>query len=116
MSAKQRVALVHDWLTGMRGGERVLERVARNFPGADLFTLVWHRGSVSDELERHRIHTSFLDRLPALRLRDHRGREVTRDLAVDHDKAFSLYFSDPWGHRLELTTYEHDAVRAALRS
>ena len=60
-----RVALVHDWLTGMRGGERVLERVARNFPGADLFTLVWRRGSVSDELERHRIHTSFLDRLPA---------------------------------------------------
>ncbi|HXS83857.1 MAG TPA: glycosyltransferase [Methylomirabilota bacterium] len=60
-----KVALVHDWLTGMRGGERVLERVARNFPGADLFTLVWHRGSVSDELERHRIHTSFLDRLPA---------------------------------------------------
>ena len=60
-----RVALVHDWLTGMRGGERVLERVARNFPGADLFTLVWRRGSVSQELERHRIHTSFLDRLPA---------------------------------------------------
>jgi hypothetical protein len=53
---------------------------------------------------------AFLDRLPALRLIDHRGREVTRGLAVDHDKAFSLYFSDPWGHRLELTTYEHDGA------
>jgi glycosyltransferase involved in cell wall biosynthesis len=60
-----RVALVHDWLTGMRGGERVLERVARNFPDADLHTLVWRRGAVSAELERHHIHTSFLDRLPA---------------------------------------------------
>ena len=59
---------------------------------------------------------AFLDRLPALRLSDHRGRDVTRDLAVDHDKSFSLYFSDPWGHRLELTTYEHVAVRAALGS
>jgi catechol 2,3-dioxygenase-like lactoylglutathione lyase family enzyme len=59
---------------------------------------------------------AFLDRLPILRLRDHRARDVTRELAVDHDKAFSLYFSDPWGHRLELTTYEHDAVRGALRS
>ena len=65
MSAPQRVALVHDWLTGMRGGERVLERIARYFPGADLHTLVWSRGSVSAELERHRIRTSFLDRLPA---------------------------------------------------
>ena len=60
-----KVALVHDWLTGMRGGERVLERVARCFPDADLYTLVWRRGSVSAELEHHRIRTSFLDRLPA---------------------------------------------------
>jgi hypothetical protein len=65
MSAKQRVALVHDWLTGMRGGERVLERVARFFPGADLHTLVWKRGAVSAEIERHPIRTSFLDKLPA---------------------------------------------------
>jgi glycosyltransferase involved in cell wall biosynthesis len=65
MSAPQRVALVHDWLTGMRGGERVLERVARLFPDADLHTLVWRRGAVSAEIERHRIRTSFLDRLPA---------------------------------------------------
>jgi glycosyltransferase involved in cell wall biosynthesis len=61
----QRVALVHDWLTGMRGGERVLERVARFFPGADLHTLVWKRGAVSAEIERHPIRTSFLDKLPA---------------------------------------------------
>ena len=65
MSAPRKVALVHDWLTGMRGGERVLERVARFFPEADLHTLVWKPGAVSQELERHPIRTSFLNRWPA---------------------------------------------------
>jgi len=59
-----RVALVHDWLTGMRGGERVLERVARLFPAAPIYTLVWNRGSVSEALEAHPIHTSFLQHVP----------------------------------------------------
>jgi glycosyltransferase involved in cell wall biosynthesis len=59
-----RVALVHDWLTGMRGGERVLERIARFFPGAPIHTLVHDPGSVSRELESHPIVTSFLQRLP----------------------------------------------------
>ena len=49
----------------------------------------------------------FLERLPDLDLTDHRGRGVTSDLVVDHDRAFSIYFSDPFGHRLELTTYEY---------
>jgi glycosyltransferase involved in cell wall biosynthesis len=59
-----RVALVHDWLTGMRGGERVLERIAGMFPGAPIHTLVWTRGSVSPAIESHPIVTSFLQRLP----------------------------------------------------
>lgn len=59
-----RVALVHDWLTGMRGGERVLERIARFFPGAPIHTLVHTKGGVSAELEAHPIRTSFLQSLP----------------------------------------------------
>ena len=59
-----KVALVHDWLTGMRGGERVLERVARMWREAPIYTLVWRRGSVSRELESHPIVTSFLQHLP----------------------------------------------------
>ena len=35
-----RVALVHDWLTGMRGGEKVLLSLARLFPRATLHTLL----------------------------------------------------------------------------
>ena len=34
----------------------------------------------------------------------------------DHTTAFSAYFTDPYGNALEVTTYEHEAVRAALGS
>jgi glycosyltransferase involved in cell wall biosynthesis len=59
-----RVALIHDWLTGMRGGEKVLEVLCELQPDADIFTLVHKRGSVSAQIERHRIHTSMIQRLP----------------------------------------------------
>ncbi len=59
-----RVALVHDWLTGMRGGERCLEVFCELFPDADLFTLLHVPGSVAPVIERRRVVTSFLQRLP----------------------------------------------------
>ena len=59
-----RTALIHDWLTGMRGGERVLEALCGLYPDADIFTLYHRRGSVSAGIERHRIRTSFVQRLP----------------------------------------------------
>ena len=58
------VALVHDWLTGMRGGEKVLEILCEIFPEADLFTLLHNPGSVSPQIENRRIFTSFIDKLP----------------------------------------------------
>jgi glycosyltransferase involved in cell wall biosynthesis len=61
-----RVALVHDWLTGMRGGEKVLEAIADRFPDAPIYTLFHFPGSVSEALERHPIRTSFLQRAPGL--------------------------------------------------
>jgi hypothetical protein len=59
-----RVALVHDWLTGMRGGEKVLEVLCDLFPQADVFTLVHIPGKVSRTIESHPIITSFLQRIP----------------------------------------------------
>jgi glycosyltransferase involved in cell wall biosynthesis len=59
-----RVALVHDWLTGLRGGERVLEQLCLSYPHADIFTLVHEKGSCGEIIASHRIVTSFLDRLP----------------------------------------------------
>jgi glycosyltransferase involved in cell wall biosynthesis len=59
-----RVALVHDWLTGMRGGEKCLEVLCEMFPRADLFTLVHERGSVSAAIENRRVTESWIARLP----------------------------------------------------
>jgi glycosyltransferase involved in cell wall biosynthesis len=62
-----RVALVHDWLTGMRGGEKVLEAIGALFPEAPIFTLFHFPGSVSAAIESHPIRTSFLQRAPGIR-------------------------------------------------
>jgi glycosyltransferase involved in cell wall biosynthesis len=59
-----RVVLVHDWLTGLRGGEKCLEPLARRWPGARLLTLIHKPGSVSPAIERLRIRPSALNRLP----------------------------------------------------
>lgn len=59
-----KVALAHDWLTGMRGGERVLEGLLDLFPEADIHTLLHVPGSVSTRIEERPIHTSLLQRLP----------------------------------------------------
>lgn len=68
-SEPPRVALVHDWLTGMRGGERCLEVFAEMFPDAPIFTLIHEKGSVSPLLESRRVHASPLSRWQFLRRR-----------------------------------------------
>ena len=60
----RRVALVHDWLTGMRGGERVLEAISELFPDATRFALLHVPGSVSGTIEGRPVRTSFIQRLP----------------------------------------------------
>ena len=62
--AAARVALVHDWLTGMRGGERVLEALCEIFPSADVYTLLHVKGSVSPIIEARRPRSSFVGHLP----------------------------------------------------
>lgn len=61
-----RVAIVHDWLTGMRGGEKCLEAFCEIYPEADIFTLLHLPGSVSEVIERHSIHTSPLQWIPGV--------------------------------------------------
>ncbi len=62
-----RTAVVHDWLTGMRGGEHVLEAMLPLLSDPTIFTLFHAPGSVSPAIERYPIRTSFLDRLPFAR-------------------------------------------------
>ena len=62
--AAARVTLVHDWLTGYRGGEKCLAVLCRHFPNAPLYTLLHVRGSLPEAIERMAIRPTFLDRLP----------------------------------------------------
>ncbi len=61
-----KVALVHDWLTGMRGGEKCLEVLCRAFPDATLYTLIHHKGILSPAIEAMTIRTSSLQHLPGV--------------------------------------------------
>ncbi|MEI8349190.1 MAG: glycosyltransferase [Candidatus Omnitrophota bacterium] len=59
-----KIAIVHDWLTGMRGGEKCLEVFCELFPQATIFTLLHNKGSVSRIIESMKIKTSFMQHLP----------------------------------------------------
>lgn len=59
-----KVAIVHYWLVGMRGGEKVLESLCRLYPDADIFTHVYNPAAVSATIKAHRVQTSFIARLP----------------------------------------------------
>ena len=54
---------------------------------------------------------AFVARLSALGL----GEDRQAPRVVDHTGAWSVYFRDPWGHHLEVTTYDADVVREARR-
>lgn len=90
----RKVALVHDWLTGMRGGERCLEVFCELFPEADLFTLLYCQGTVSEAIEGRKIHTSFVQHLP-LAKRFYRYYLPLFPLAVErfHFRGYDLILS-----------------------
>lgn len=62
-----KVAIVHYWLVNMRGGEKVLEALCQLYPQADIFTHVVDESMLSPILRRHRIYTTFVNRLPGAR-------------------------------------------------
>jgi glycosyltransferase involved in cell wall biosynthesis len=59
-----RVALIHYWLIGMRGGEKVLEALCRIYPQADIFTHVHDPAAMSDTIRAHRVTETYVGRLP----------------------------------------------------
>ena len=80
---RMKVAIIHDWLTGMRGGERCLEVFCELFPEAHLYTLLHIPGSVSPLIERMPIKTSFIQNLPFSK-RYYRSYLPLFPLAVEH--------------------------------
>ncbi len=59
-----RIALIHDWLNGMRGGERCLEALCELYPEADIYSLFHEKGKLSPTIEAMPIQTSFVQKLP----------------------------------------------------
>ena len=71
-----------------------------------------HRVAFGTDAERF---CAFLDRLDTLELTDRDGEPVTAADVVDHRLSYSVYFTDPDGNRLELTTYDYEAVSKELQ-
>jgi glycosyltransferase involved in cell wall biosynthesis len=61
-----RVALSHDWLTGMRGGEKCLEVLCEGFPSAPVYTLIHNPAAISGTINQHDVVSSFLQKVPGI--------------------------------------------------
>jgi len=59
-----RIAIIHYWLVGMRGGEKVLEALCKIYPSADIYTHVFDPAVISAEIRKHTVHTTFINSLP----------------------------------------------------
>ncbi len=59
-----RVAIIHYWLIGMRGGEKVIEEICKLYPDADIFTHVHDPRMMSQTIASHTVKTSFIAKLP----------------------------------------------------
>ena len=57
---------------------------------------------------------AFLKRAAARSLKDLSGQPIGRNSVSDHEASLSVYFQDPWGHRLEVTTYEVETAQRLL--
>jgi len=104
-----RVALVHDWVIGMRGGERVLDEFAGLYPNADLYTLFHAHGTTTNRIDRLRIHSSGLSRLPGAH-RYYRAllplfpRAIERFRLKGYDLVISISHAVAKGVRVEPST------------
>ena len=58
-----RIAIVHDWIVSMRGGERVLESLCRLYPRAPVFTLRYDQRAISATIAAQDVRTAFTDLL-----------------------------------------------------
>lgn len=62
-----KVALIHDWLIHMRGGEKVLDALAELYPDATIYTLFSDRKQLSPRLRKMKIVNSFFHYLPGIK-------------------------------------------------
>ena len=90
-----RIAVIHYWLLGSRGGEKVLEAILRMLPEADIFTLFYDPARVSPLIRSRKVTASFLNPLK----RFHRGLLPVMPLALESFdlRAYDLVISSESG-------------------
>jgi catechol 2,3-dioxygenase-like lactoylglutathione lyase family enzyme len=86
---------------------RTMLALFRGEPRGDRPTAGFHRVAFRVD---GRGFLQFLDRLAEIEIPDRNGQRLTADQLVDHHQSWSVYFSDPYGHLLEVTTYEYNFV------
>src|SRR5712671_102534 len=79
---RMRIAIVHHWFVSLAGGERVVDTIASMFPNADVFTLFLDEQKLPPAIQKHKITTSVLDKIPTAR-RMHRYFLPFYPLAVE---------------------------------
>ncbi|HZS55519.1 MAG TPA: glycosyltransferase [Bryobacteraceae bacterium] len=100
-----RCAIVHYWLLGMRGGEKVVEELCRVLPTPDIFTLFYDPERVSPFLRSHRVTASFLNPLR----RYYRSSLPLAPIALEHFdlRGYDLVVSSESGPAKGVLTSSH---------
>ena len=61
---KPKVAIVHDWLVGYAGGDRVVDCMHHVFPDAPIYTLVYDKDNMPAWFRDYDIRTTYIQKLP----------------------------------------------------
>jgi glycosyltransferase involved in cell wall biosynthesis len=104
MDATQKVVLVHDWLTGMRGGEKCLEVLCQRWPTAPLHTLIARPERVSPVIAHRPLQPSVLNWLPGV---EHYYRYLLPILPAIAERAFRIREADL------VVSFSHCVAKAA---
>jgi len=59
-----KIAIIHDWLLGMRGGEKCLEAILELYPDSDVYTAFYNPKNISKEISSKKVYTSVLNKIP----------------------------------------------------
>lgn len=90
-----KVALLHDYLNQLGGGERVLEELITLFPEAPVYTLFYDEARTQKRFSESTIRTSFLQHIPGV-ARYHHAAIPLMSKAADslHVRDVDVVFSD----------------------
>lgn len=59
-----KVAIVHDWLTGYAGADRIVDQMEQVFPGAPIYTLVYDKSKFPEHFQKYDVRTTYIQKFP----------------------------------------------------